>query len=116
MPYVHDCVPVYSLKRGRMQPCFDHVKRLIREEPPLLRDDPDQLPFRLQSQNLVGIQQKVLAPDAADQSLGWRQGVRRIICRFDLRQLPRDLPWLANEALRCSIALRKRSLFKGFNR
>src|ERR1041384_794649 len=72
---IHDRIPMDSLELRQSQALFDQSQRLRCKEPMFGRNNPDQLPFSLKSQDVVRIQKEVFLPASSHNLLvPWRIG------------------------------------------
>ena len=87
---VHDGIAVDALE-GRGQDRFDRSQTLRSQKTALGGDDPDQLPFRLDGEDFIEIEQEVIAADSSHHFAGGRRGNLRPRA-FDghLQALPAD--------------------------
>src|ERR1017187_1071714 len=75
---VHQGVPMDALKAGVSQALFQYLKRLGGLVSLARRGDPDDVAFRIERENLVGVEQKIFSAGFTDDLLQTLPGEQRV--------------------------------------
>src|ERR1700690_1473283 len=83
---VHEGVSMDALKAGVSQALFQYFKRLGCLVSPARSDDPDNVAFSMECENLVGVEQRIFSAGSTDDLLQTLSGEQRLRNLLQARQ------------------------------